>query len=85
MRHEAVDRDPFDMHTLVPASAAIPTLTGEQRAAVDVLMRLADQRTFQAALVRGVTGSGKTEIYLHLADHVRQQGRQALCWCPRSP
>ena len=82
MRHEAVDRDPFDAHALVPASGGILTLTDEQRQALDVLLPLADRRTFQAALVRGVTGSGKTEIYLHLADHVRRQGRQALVLVP---
>ena len=32
--------------------------------------------------MRGVTGSGKTEIYLQLADHVRRQGRQALLLVP---
>ena len=82
IRHQAVDRDPFDAHTLVPASPEAPNLTEEQRAAVEILVPLADAGAYRAALVRGVTGSGKTEIYLHLADHVRRQGRQALVLVP---
>ncbi len=33
-------------------------------------------------LLRGVTSSGKTELYIHLIDHVLQQGRQALMLVP---
>ena len=81
VRHEAFDRDPFAAHAL-PSPAPVTTLTDEQRAALDVLVPLADAGGFHAALVRGVTGSGKTEVYLHLADHVRRQGRQALILVP---
>ena len=81
IRHEAVDRDPFEAHTLPPATI-VTSLTGEQQSALDVLVPLADAGDYRAALVRGVTGSGKTEIYLHLADHVRKQGRQALILVP---
>ena len=45
-------------------------------------MPLAEARVFRTALVRGVTGSGKTEIYLQLADHVRRQQRQSLLLVP---
>ena len=37
---------------------------------------------FRVALLHGVTGSGKTEIYLRLADRVRQAGRQVLLMVP---
>ena len=84
VRHEAVDRDPFAAHAFtLPAPAPPPTLTGEQQAALDVLDAAGRRRRVSsAALLRGVTGSGKTEIYLHLADHVRRQGRQALLLVP---
>ncbi len=39
-------------------------------------------RAFHVALVHGVTGSGKTEVYLRLADAVRQSGRGVLMMVP---
>ncbi|MGE0363468.1 MAG: primosomal protein N' [Vicinamibacterales bacterium] len=81
IRHETVDRDPFEAHSL-PPPAPVTALTAEQQAALDVLVPLTAAGGFHAALVRGVTGSGKTEVYLHLADHVRRQGRQALVLVP---
>jgi primosomal protein N' (replication factor Y) len=43
---------------------------------------MADSRRFQVALLHGVTGSGKTEIYLRLAAAVRDQGRGVLILVP---
>jgi primosomal protein N' (replication factor Y) len=43
------------------ASPALPTLTGEQAAAVEAIR---DANGFAAFLLHGVTGSGKTEVYL---------------------
>ncbi len=57
-------------------------LTGEQQAAVDTLVTTAGERTFRVALLHGVTGSGKTEIYRRLARHVCAQGRQVLVLVP---
>jgi primosomal protein N' (replication factor Y) len=81
--------------TLVPVEltdpyASFPTprapdpseLTGEQRAAIDALCAGADARAFGAYLLEGVTGSGKTEVYLHTLAHVRAQGRTALILVP---
>ena len=47
-----------------------------------MLEPLADAAAYRVALLKGVTGSGKTEIYLALADRVRRQGRQALLLVP---
>ncbi len=82
VHHEAVDRDPFAAAFTLPAPAPPLRLTDEQQGALDVLMPLAATGEFRAALLRGVTGSGKTEIYLQLADHVRRQGRQSLLLVP---
>src|SRR5262249_13974563 len=60
----------------------VRTLTEEQQAAVERLTALAAARTFKVALLHGVTGSGKTEIYLRLAAMVRGAGRRVLMLVP---
>ena len=82
IHHEAVSRDPFAAHASVLDDSGPPVLTGEQRAALDVLEPLADAAAYRVALLKGVTGSGKTEIYLALADRMRRQGRRALLLVP---
>jgi primosomal protein N' len=80
---ERDDRDPFEraaMADVVPD--ATRQLTGEQQRASDELFALADAGEFRVALLHGVTGSGKTEIYLRLADRVRRSGRQVLLMVP---
>jgi primosomal protein N' (replication factor Y) len=81
VRGEPADRDPFAHAAPAPAGDARP-LTEEQGLGFDRLAALADARAFHVALVRGVTGSGKTELYLRLAERVRRSGRQALLMVP---
>jgi primosomal protein N' (replication factor Y) (superfamily II helicase) len=57
-------------------------LTPEQLVALNLLVGLADAGEFKVALVHGVTGSGKTEIYLRLAERVVSSGRQVLLMVP---
>jgi primosomal protein N' (replication factor Y) len=57
-------------------------LTSEQEDALRRLREMAAARQFRVALLHGVTGSGKTEIYLRLAEAVVGARRQALIMVP---
>lgn len=61
------------------AGVAGPELNAEQAEAVE---RIARQEGHGVILLRGVTGSGKTEVYLHAARRVLDQGRQVLFLVP---
>jgi primosomal protein N' (replication factor Y) len=55
------------------------TLTGEQQAAVDAVTRTDGYGCF---LLHGITGSGKTEVYVHLMHHILKLGGQVLLLVP---
>ena len=54
-------------------------LTVEQQSAVDVVNQMQGYHTF---LLHGITGSGKTEVYVHLLQQVLQRGGQILLLVP---
>ncbi|HEY1183334.1 MAG TPA: primosomal protein N', partial [Bryobacteraceae bacterium] len=58
------------------------TLNPAQQAAYDSILRAVEAREFHAFLLYGVTGSGKTEIYLNAIQAVVAQGRGALLLVP---
>jgi primosomal protein N' (replication factor Y) len=89
LHDETVLRDPFDDEsgaggtwTLPVAAAGERTLTAEQAGAVSTLSDMAAAGAFRVGLLHGVTGSGKTEIYLHLAERVLAAGRRVLILVP---
>jgi primosomal protein N' (replication factor Y) len=55
------------------------TLTLEQQQAVDAITKAS---SFGCFLLHGITGSGKTEIYVHLMNRILQQGGQVLLLVP---
>ena len=83
MRHDRVDRDPFRRrHAEAEANDPDRRLTVEQATALDRLRRLAEDGSFRVALLHGVTGSGKTEIFLRISAAVRSAGRSVLMLVP---
>ena len=56
------------------------TLTEPQQAAMEEMLR--QWRRFQTVLLHGVTGSGKTEIYIRLIQRVLERGKQVLYLLP---
>ena len=58
------------------------TLNAEQQTALEGLREQALSHQAGAALLYGVTGSGKTQVYMRLIDDVLQDGRQVLVMVP---
>jgi len=73
-----IPRDPF--HGRIEAPDAAPELMAEQRAAVTTLT--ASLGRFEGFLLRGVTGSGKTEVYLAIIEAALARGESALVLVP---
>jgi primosomal protein N' (replication factor Y) (superfamily II helicase) len=65
-----------------PSGAAGPELTRSQTTVFDELAARLRVRRFSAALLHGVTGSGKTEVYLRLIAQTFELGRSALMLVP---
>lgn len=68
---------------IAPASVDKPLcFTAKQRECFDSVAAALDERRFAPFLLEGVTGSGKTEIYLQAIQRCLDQGRQAICLVP---
>ena len=68
------------METVIEATEALPELTQAQAEAVE---QIASQRDgFAPFLLHGVTGSGKTEVFLRLIDAQLRLGQQTLLLVP---
>ena len=78
-----IDRDPFEQAVTMPEPRPEPLqLTADQHHALRDLSSLRARGGFQSALLHGVTGSGKTELYLRLAAQVREEGKGVLLLVP---
>ena len=64
------------------ATSPRPALTAQQQAALDAILALAAREAPPPALLWGLTGSGKTEIYLRAAEDALARGQQVLVLVP---
>ena len=73
-------RNPFDIHDVDPT---LPKkLTSEQQVVVDTLDNDINTNNDRTSLLEGVTGSGKTEVYLQVIQHALSKGKTALMLVP---
>src|ERR1700704_3283303 len=77
---EAMPRAPAP--PLPDPSFAEPDFSHQQRTAVDAMRALAASGSFHVALLDGVTGSGKTEVYFEAIAEIIRRGKQALILMP---
>ena len=77
---EEVWRDPLAGRAFVLTRP--PKLTPPQEAAHKAISESLDSPTSQVFLLHGVTGSGKTEIYLRVIEDVLKRGEQAIGLVP---
>jgi len=77
------ERDPFLTHaTAAERRSSTLELTEAQQAALGQLEPMVANGTFSVALLHGVTGSGKTEVYRRLVASTLASGRRALVLVP---
>lgn len=73
------ERDPFGGEVFLPTDPL--TLTADQAKALAQCNAAIDQPE-KPILIHGVTGSGKTEIYLQAIDHALRQGKDSIVLVP---
>jgi len=75
-----VRRDPYEFRTFKATKPLPPTQ--EQLTALNQIKKKLDSGRYHSFLLHGVTGSGKTEVYLQAIAHCLQRGREAVVLVP---
>jgi primosomal protein N' (replication factor Y) len=80
IRQEERLRDPFASRSFPPLEPH--ELNPEQLRALQAITAGVDEAKGKVLLLHGITGSGKTEVYLHAIEHALSLGRTALVLVP---
>jgi primosomal protein N' (replication factor Y) len=78
---ERLEMPPPPVARLPDPEAAVPVLNAEQAAAMDEIRKI-DAHGYGVALLDGVTGGGKTEVFFEAVADTLRAGRQALILLP---
>ena len=70
------------LHPLSFKTKSIITLNTDQEKAFKIILKTVESQTFSSYLLHGITGSGKTEVYLKLIEEVIKQNKNALYLVP---
>ena len=73
-------RNPYQIGQVQPSTPK--KLTAEQAQATNAVDQAIDEKKAATFLLEGVTGSGKTEVYLQIIQHALAQGKSALMLVP---
>ncbi len=71
-----------DSYSQIKSVAREFNLTGEQAATIQAIEKFLSAQKFQGFLLNGVTGSGKTQVYVELTKITRQLGRRVIILVP---
>jgi primosomal protein N' (replication factor Y) len=80
IREETIERDPLAGRQYEPKAA--PPLTPEQTAAFEAVAEALETQRARTFLLHGVTGSGKTEVYLRALERTVALGRRGIVLVP---
>lgn len=79
-RKEEISRNPYNDANIVRTEAL--SLTAEQQQAIQPIKQHIEANKHNVYLLHGVTGSGKTEIYLQSIQDVIENGKEAIVLVP---
>lgn len=77
-----VERVSLDRHRLGVRETEPIVLRPDQQAAAGALIEAVEEGTYTSFLLAGMTGSGKTEVYLRAAEKVLARGRSVILLVP---
>ncbi|NLY43583.1 MAG: primosomal protein N' [Clostridiaceae bacterium] len=79
-KDQVVLRNPFASNSFNRTTAFEPT--PEQKKVIELIKQKIQEEAHDTVLIRGVTGSGKTEVFLQVIEYVISKGKQGIVLVP---